>query len=77
MKITKTYNWNRRDFSFDAKCEHCGSTSKHNGGYDDANYYNNVVPDMKCEKCGESSLSKASDEPKTVTVPRYGSNITM
>ena len=77
MKITKTYDWSRRDFSYDDKCEHCGYTSKNNSGYDDSNYYNNVMPQVKCKQCGESSLSKASDEPKTIVVPRYDSNIVM
>jgi len=77
MKITKTYNWSRRDFCYDTKCEHCGHTEKHGGGYDDANYYNNVVPNQKCEQCGESSNSKATDEPKTVVVPKYDPNVVM
>ena len=71
MKITKTYNWNRRDFYFDAKCELCGNEEKEHGGYDDSNYYNNVVPNMKCGKCGESSNSKESSEPKSVIIPKY------
>jgi hypothetical protein len=76
MKITKTYNWNRRDFQYDAKCEHCGHETKDNSGYDDSNYYNNVVPDAKCPNCGESTNSKATDtgEPKTVIVPRHDPN---
>lgn len=77
MKITNTYNWNRRDFSFDATCEHCGGVDKKNYGYDDANYYNNVVPDIKCSNCGESSNSKPTDQPKTMTIPKYDSNIIM
>lgn len=75
MQITKTYNWNRRDFSYDAKCEHCGNESKNNSGYDDANYYNNVVPDMKCDACGESSNSKKIEgAPTTRVVPKYDPN---
>lgn len=77
MKITKTYNWSRRDFCYDTKCEYCGHEEKHGGGYDDANYYNNVVSNQKCKQCGESSNSKATDEPKTVVVPKYDSNIVM
>lgn len=73
MRITKTYGWNRRDFSYDAKCEHCGHTERNRSGYDDSNYYNNVVPGSKCPACGESSNSKAAADgaPDTVTVPRY------
>lgn len=74
MKITKTYDWSRRDFYYDATCEHCGHTTKDNSGYDDSNYYNNVVPDMKCPNCNESSNSKSTDAPKTVTIPKYKVN---
>lgn len=79
MKITNTYSWIRRDFYFDAKCEHCGNVEKGNSGYDDSNYYNNVVPDIKCNKCGESSNSKTVETtaPKTISVPRYDPNVTM
>lgn len=77
MKIIKTYDWCRRDFNFDAECEHCGNISSHGGGYDDSNYYNNVVPRIICKNCGESSLSKITDKPQTVVIPKYDSNITM
>ena len=75
MKITKTYNWNRRDFCYDDKCEHCGETTQNNSGYDDEDYYNNVIPNKTCKVCGESSNSKESSEPKTITVPKYDPNI--
>jgi hypothetical protein len=77
MKITKTYNWNRRDFCFDSECEHCGHKETNHSGYDDSNYYQNVVPDMKCDKCGESSNTKESNAPKTVVVPKYDSHVVM
>ncbi len=75
MKIIKTYNWNRRDFYFDAECEHCKEIMSQNSGYDDSNYYNNVIPDMECSTCKESSNSKSNEEPKTITIPKYDSNI--
>lgn len=77
MKITKTYNWSRRDFCYDAKCEHCGDETKNHSGYDDSYYHSKVVPEMKCKKCGESTNSKDTGEPKTVTVPRYDDNVVM
>lgn len=77
MKITNQYDWLRRDFSFDAKCEHCGHQEKHTGGYDDSYYYNKVVPDMKCGKCGESSNSKETNAPKTVVVPKYNPDLSI
>lgn len=55
MKIVKTYEWNRRDFCADIECESCGHKDKITSGYDDSNYYNNVVPDMKCNGCGKST----------------------
>jgi len=78
MKIIKTYNWNRRDFRYDAECEHCKHVEKNCSGYDDSNYYNNVVPDKKCGNCGESSNSKKIEGvPETIVVPKYDPNITM
>lgn len=78
MKITKTYNWSRRDFSYDAECEHCGHKTKDGSGYDDDNYYNNVIPNWNCKSCGESSNSKKIEGvPETVTVPRYDPNTIM
>lgn len=78
MKIIKTYGWNRRDFQYDAKCEHCDHETKDNSGYDDSDYYNDVVPDLKCPNCGESSNSKQIEGvPKTVIVPKHDPNITM
>lgn len=71
MKIIKTYGWNRRDFHYDCTCEHCGAVETNRTGYDDDNYYRNVVPDIKCKKCGESSLSKPTEVPLSVTVPKY------
>jgi hypothetical protein len=77
MKITETYGWHRRDFSFTAKCEHCGNVETNINGYDDDNFYNNVVPDMKCTKCSESTNSKPNDNvPKTIIIPKYDPNLT-
>jgi hypothetical protein len=77
MEITKTYDWSRRDFSYDAKCEHCGNIDKHRRGYDDANYYNNVIPKIKCSKCGESTESKKCDHVILKNAPRYDANLVM
>ncbi len=57
MLITKKYGWSRRDFSYDCKCEGCGHVETNHSGYDDANYYENVVPDQRCTKCKESTNS--------------------
>jgi len=60
MKITNTYNWLRRDFTHDMECEFCRAVVKKVSGYDDDNYYNNVIPSKKCNKCGESSNSMST-----------------
>jgi primosomal protein N' len=75
MVIIKTYNWNRRDFSADLKCEHCGFILKNDSCYDDENYYKNVIPNQTCKECGESSNSKKSENPVKVTIPRYDANL--
>ena len=74
MKIIKQFNWNRIDFSYVAKCEHCGHEEIHHGGYDDANYYNNVVPRQECGKCKESSNSKPTESQTNNLTPRYNPN---
>ena len=66
MKITKMYDQSRRDFSFDAECEHCGHEVKRQGGYDDANFHNFVMPKMICPECGLASFT-VGDRP----TPRY------
>ena len=71
MKIIKQYNWSRRDFCYDAKCEHCNHIEKNISGYDDDNYYNTVIPGMICKSCGESTVSKPSGELTTIIVPKY------
>lgn len=78
MEITKQFNWLRRDFCYEAKCEHCGNTSTHSGGYDDSYYYTEVIPNQKCDNCGESSNSKQIEgKPKTVVIPKYDPNQTI
>lgn len=75
MKLITDYNWNRRDFRFDAECEGCGHVEKKISGYDDRNYYENVIPNMKCNKCGKTSIEmgiKPDD-----TTPYYDPNIVM
>ena len=74
MKITKTYSWNRRDFSYDAKCENCGHETKSDSGYDDDNYYNNVVANSKCPSCKHSSVDLGTEE---IIKPKHDPNVVM
>ena len=54
MKIKEIVSQHRRDFTAVYECEHCGH-EKTAGGYDDANFHNNVVPQMPCEECGKTA----------------------
>lgn len=54
MKIKSSKSQSRRDFTAVYECEHCECTSK-GYGYDDANFHNNVIPEMVCSECGKTS----------------------
>ncbi len=58
MHIKKITYRNRRDFTADYGCEHCEHIQE-SYGYDDANFHDNVIPDMKCESCGKLATSAA------------------
>lgn len=60
MFIKKMLNQHRRDFTAIYKCENCNHEEKGNG-YDDRNFHDNVIPNMKCKKCGESAKSLGTD----------------
>lgn len=47
-KITSRYN---NDFYAIFECTKCGHTFKGNG-YEDRNYYENVIPNAICPECG-------------------------
>ena len=50
MKIKQILSQNRRDFQAIYECEHCGHEEK-GYGYDDANFHQNVIPNMNCPEC--------------------------
>lgn len=52
MKIQTITSQNRRDFHAVYECEHCGNEEK-GSGYDDRNFHENVIPEMKCKACGK------------------------
>lgn len=53
MKIKKITDQHRRHFRAIYLCEGCGHEQK-GGGYDDRNFHDNVVPNMKCKSCNKS-----------------------
>jgi len=54
MKIKEMLSQHRRDFRAIFVCEHCDSEYEL-GGYDDANFHQNVIPNFKCRKCGKKA----------------------
>ncbi len=71
MKIKEKLSQYRRDFTVIMKCEFCGDEHKLTSGYDDENYYENVIPDMKCSKCKKSTNSEGGTIDKIVpTIPK-------
>jgi len=63
MKIKKIESQYRRDFRAVYECEHCGYT-KRDWGYDDANFHQNVIPEMRCDKCGRTGKNYRPLAPK-------------
>lgn len=55
MKIIKIISQSRRDMRANMQCESCNHIEEQVYVYDDANFHENVIPNMKCEKCGEKS----------------------
>lgn len=55
MKVVRKYDQFRRDCKCDMECESCGEKETYNSAYDDRNFWDNVIPDLKCKKCGKSS----------------------
>jgi len=55
MKLIQITSQHRRDVGYDSKCENCGNEEKDISGYDDRNYWDNVLPNRKCKKCGKST----------------------
>ena len=62
MKIQKITSQSRRDFDAIYECEHCGYKEE-GRGYDDANFHQNVIPNMTCPQCKK----KAGDDYRPLT----------
>lgn len=54
MKITKKTWQHRRDFEANVICESCKEEYVITGCYDDAYFFEKVMPSMKCLHCGLS-----------------------
>ena len=51
MRLVKTYNFHRRDFTGNFQCEHCDFITYSVSCYDDTNFHQNVIPAMVCPVC--------------------------
>ena len=56
MELKEKVSQYRRDTRIILSCQSCGHVTPEFTGYDDDNYYVNVIPNMKCEKCRKSSV---------------------
>ena len=63
MHIKEIISQNRRDFRAIYKCEHCNKEVTLSG-YDDANFHDNVIPDMKCTNPKCKKTASANYEPR-------------
>ncbi len=71
MLVTRRYNQYRRDLSIDLECEGCKATQTYDSAYDDRNFWDNVVPDMKCKQCGKSTIDLGKYDVKGTMPTRY------
>lgn len=69
MKLKQILNQHRRDFQGKYECEFCKhiQTDSSMNSYDDRNYHDNVIPNMRCEKCNKSTNSEGGIIEKTPT----------
>ena len=75
MKLLKKICQSRRDFTGRYECEGCGDISEIEGGYDDANFHKNVMPNRRCKKCNESTNTLGIDVEHVE--PRYPEGYTI
>lgn len=55
MKIKEVLTQYRRGFTATLECEHCQAEEYLPCGYDDANFHENVIPQIECDKCGKKA----------------------
>lgn len=71
MKIKEITSQHRRDFQAVYVCQHC-EAEETKGGYDDANFHQNVIPSMTCKECGKT----AGDEYRALST-KYPEGVTV
>lgn len=67
MKLVRVCNQIRRDCWIDIECEGCEHQEHHVNAYDDRNFWDNVLPNMKCKSCGKSTIDLRRSVQRTET----------
>lgn len=67
MRIVNIISQHRRDFTANIECEGCCVKEVLHTGYDDRNYHDNVMPNMRCRNCGKSRNDLGIKESPTPT----------
>lgn len=62
MKLIERINIGGNDFQGTYECEFCENQQNNPYGYNDYNYFKNVIPSMTCESCKKSSMSGVSSK---------------
>ena len=63
MKIISLDQGNGRDLYGMMKCEHCNTSARLSGGYNDAFWHEKVLPAFHCKECGKNRAGELrSDE---------------
>lgn len=70
MKVNKIVYQSRNDFKAEFECEHCGHKFE-KWGYDDNNYWNNVMPNAICPNCKKNRKNETEEQAKENTGRNY------
>ena len=69
MQLIEKLSQHRRDFKGRYKCQNCLLTIDDEGlySYDDDNFHDNVIPNMKCKQCKLSTNDLGIKNERTAT----------
>lgn len=61
MNIKEIVSQHGNDFSAIMVCEHCGTAGLMRGGYHDAHFHNNVIPNINCPTCDRNRYGESTE----------------
>ena len=67
MELLEITRQTRRDCRMNIKCEGCKNEEQNVSAYDDRNFWDNVLPNMKCPECEKSRNDLGSDKQSIAT----------